>query len=374
MKYIIISSILLLSLSCTQKGKAVVVNTISIEDTIVSPKKVTLLFAGDLMQHITQIKAAFNGKEYDYSECFRYVKDEISNADIAIGNLEVTIGGKPYSGYPTFSAPDEFLFSIKDAGFDVLLTANNHCLDKGKKGLERTVMMMDSLNFIYAGCYINENERSQKYPLFLEKDGIRISLLNYTYGTNGLKQSPPNIVNYIDKEVMSKDIQAAKSQQPDVIIACMHWGDEYKLLPNKEQKDLTEWLFEQGVTHIIGGHPHVVQPMELRTDSLTEKQNIILYSLGNFISNMSAVNTDGGIMFKMELTKDSTSTYVSDCGYSSVWTAKKGPKRKNHTLIPANFPVDSLSTEEQGKMKVFLNNARNLFSKHNRNINEYTFY
>lgn len=372
MKHIVILLVSLLSLSCTQKGKAVVVHTAIEEDTLVAPKKVTLLFAGDLMQHITQIKAAFDGKRYDYSDCFKYVKDGISRADVAIANLEVTIGGKPYTGYPMFSAPDEFLFAAKDAGFDILLTANNHCLDRRKKGLERTIMMLDSLNIPYAGTYVNEEERRKKYPLLIEKNGIRVSLLNYTYGTNGMEITPPNIVNYIDKEVMAKDIEDAKAQQPDVIIACMHWGDEYKLLPNEEQKELTEWLFAQGVTHIIGGHPHVVQPMELRTDSLSGKQRIILYSLGNFISNMSAVNTDGGLVFGMELTKDST-TRVSDCGYSLVWTARKSATRRNHTLIPADFPADSLSTEERAKMKVFLNNARTLFDKHNIGIEEKYF-
>lgn len=341
---------------------------------MVTPKKLTLLFAGDLMQHITQIKAAFDGKKYDYSDCFKYVKDEVSRADFAIGNLEVTIGGKPYTGYPMFSAPDEFLFAVKDAGFDILLTANNHCLDRRKAGLERTILMMDSLGIPYAGAYTNEQERKQKYPLLIEKDGIRVSLLNYTYGTNGLEVSHPNVVNYIDKEVMARDIETAKSQQPDAIIACMHWGDEYKLLPNNEQKSLAAWLLAQGVTHIIGGHPHVVQPIELRTDTLTGKQNLLLYSLGNYISNMSAVNTDGGIMLRMELTKDGETTFISDCGYSFVWTAKKSATRKNHTLIPATFPADSLSTEERNKMKVFLNNARNLFRKHNTGIEEYTFY
>lgn len=106
--------------------------------------KVTLLFVGDLMQHQGQIDAARTPQGYDYSACFKLVKDEIDSADIAIGNLEVTLGGKPYKGYPQFSAPDEFLYAIRDAGFDVLLTANNHCLDRGQKGLERTIAKLDS--------------------------------------------------------------------------------------------------------------------------------------------------------------------------------------------------------------------------------------
>ena len=166
-------------------------------------KRITLLFVGDLMQHQAQIDAARtpDGK-YDYSSCFALVKEQISHADIAIGNLEVTLGGKPYRGYPTFSAPDEYLQAIKDAGFDVLLTANNHCLDRGKKGLERTIAQIDSLSIPYAGTYRNVAERTQRYPLFIRKKGFCIAILNYTYGTNGIKATPPNIVNYINKETI----------------------------------------------------------------------------------------------------------------------------------------------------------------------------
>ena len=163
--------------------------------TLFAQERITLLFVGDLMQHDEQIKAAKTPTGYDYTDCFKHLKEEISRADIAVGNLEVTLGGKPYRGYPSFSAPDEFLYAIKDAGFDVLMTANNHCLDKGSKGLERTIMMLDSLNLPYAGTYINEEKRRERYPLLVEKNGFRIVFLNYTYGTNGLEPVSPRIVN-----------------------------------------------------------------------------------------------------------------------------------------------------------------------------------
>ena len=258
--------------------------------TLFSQERITLLFVGDLMQHRAQIDAArtSDGK-YDYSPCFSLIKEEISCADIAIGNLEVTLGGKPYQGYPTFSAPDEYLQAIKDAGFDVLLTANNHCLDRGKTGLERTITQIESFSIPYAGTYRNAIERKQLYPLFIRKKGFCIAILNYTYGTNGIKVSAPNIVNYIDKKTILKDIHSAQAVRPDAIIACMHWGEEYQSLPNREQCELADWLLKQGVTHIIGSHPHVIQPMELRTNG--NQQHAIVYSLGNFISNMSAIQT-----------------------------------------------------------------------------------
>lgn len=366
---------LLLVFSCTptSNNKATAEETLP-EDTLVT-HRISLIFAGDLMQHEAQMKAARTAKgTYDYSGSFDYVKEEISKADIAFGNLEVTLGGKPYKAYPQFSAPDEYLGAIKDAGFDVLTTANNHCLDRYQRGLERTIMFLDSLRIPYFGTYVNAEERKRLYPLLLEKNGFRISMLTYTYDTNGIEVQAPNIVNYIDKEVMAKDIEDAKAQNPDLIIAFMHWGYEYKSLPNDEQKHLADWLIEQGVDHVIGGHPHVVQPLELRTDTVTGKQHVVVYSLGNFISNMRARRTDGGIMFKMDLSKDSV-LRLDNCGYSLVWAGKPQlVKKRVHTLIPADFPQDSLPQEARKQMKVFVDDARALFKKHNKGIDEYTFW
>jgi len=333
-----------------------------------------LLFVGDLMQHQGQINAARTAKGYDYSTCFEYVKEEIGRADFAIANLEVTLGGKPYKGYPAFSAPDEYLTAIHDAGFNVLVTANNHSLDRGRAGLERTIQLIDTLKIPHAGTYVNAEAREKQYPLLLEKNGFRIALLNYTYGTNGIPVTPPNIVNYIDTMIIAKDIEASKALQPDAIIACMHWGIEYQSLPNKEQKFLTDWLLQKGVSHIIGSHPHVVQPIEVRTDSLTNDKHLVVYSLGNYISNMSARRTDGGLMVRMELVKDST-TRLNNCEYSLVWTARPMQSgKKNHQLLPVNLPADSIPLQARNSLKIFTNDARTLFSKHNRGIKEYTFY
>lgn len=349
----------------------------SLPDTaIFIPQKLTLLFVGDLMQHQDQINAAYlpDGR-YDYSECFKYVKEEISKADIAIANLEVTLAGAPYKGYPLFSAPDEYLFAIKEAGFDVLLTANNHCLDRGRKGLERTVLMLDSLQIPYAGTYINKEARAEKYPLLMEQNGFRIALLNYTYGTNGIPITAPNVVNLIDKEIMEYDIETARTLQPDAVIVCIHWGYEYKLLPNQTQKELADWLLSKGVTHIIGAHPHVVQPMELRTDSVYGTRHLVVYSLGNFISNMQAPNTEGGAIVKLELTKDSDDiTRVSDCGYSLVWTMRPAVSSvKNHTLIPVDYSRDAISSGTNTRINRFTETVRPLFEKHNVEVEEYFF-
>lgn len=364
-------------ISCSGVAQEQVVSNSA--DTI-PPARITLLFAGDLMQHKPQINAARTPEgTYDYSPCFSLVKEQISKADIAIGNLEVPIGGKPYGGYPAFCAPDEYLYAIKEAGFDVLLTGNNHCLDRGKKGLERTILMLDSLQIPYAGTYKNEDERRQRYPLFIRKNGFHIAFLNYTYGTNGIKPTSPNIVNYIDKEIILQDIQAAQSFQPDVIIASMHWGNEYQLLPSKEQRQLADWLLAQGVTHIIGTHPHVIQPMQLRTDSITGTQHAVIYSLGNFISNMSKVNTDGGLTFTLELEKDTTTSgmpnpniRVSNCSYNLVWTGLPTlTKEKNYVLYPTDsISISKLPEIARNRLNIFMKNSRKFLQQHNAGIKE----
>lgn len=336
--------------------------------------KITLLFVGDLMQHQTQIDAARVGAVYDYSSCFKHVKNEISAADLAIGNFEVTLGGEPYSGYPAFSAPDEFLYAVKDAGFDVLLTGNNHCLDRGKKGLERTILMLDSLSIPYAGTYMNQEKRAENYPLLIEKNNFRIVLLNYTYGTNGPGVTRPNVVNYINKEQIKKDILKARRMMPDVIIACMHWGVEYRSLPERSERELADWLIEQGVDHVIGSHPHVIQPMEIVRDKHTPAKHVVAYSLGNFISNMSLVDTDGGAMVKLELQRVFRITRLTSCDYSLIWTSRPVLSgKKNYELYPAQFVDKEVKNEEVRRMKRFLQRARKLLDTHNKGIKEYFF-
>lgn len=360
--------------------------------------RITLLFVGDLMQHQAQIDAArTEDGTYNYTACFAKVKEQISKADLAIGNFEVTLGGKPYCGYPTFSAPDEYLAVIKDAGFDLLLTANNHCLDKGKKGLERTILMLDSLRMTHIGTYLNASQREKTYPLIIHKNGFRIAFLNYTYGTNGIPVRQPNIVNYINKKEILQDIRKAQAQCADAIIACMHWGEEYQSLPNKEQRELANWLIEHGVTHIIGSHPHVIQPIELLTEG--NQQHLIVYSLGNFISNMSAPRTDGGMMLTLQLEKNtfsiptrpfpllstlspkqatltyireaeegnfSITTRVADCHYTLVWTARpQQTQKKQFYLLPITRSSDSLPQIARNKLIFFTKEARKLMKEHN---------
>ena len=405
MKQLLLWMTLFLSFSCSshsQEGRDSFTST-SPADTLPAPLSVSpadtlpavsllsdtlrLLFVGDLMQHQGQIDAARTARGYDYSACFAYVKEVISQADFAVANLEVTLGGKPYRGYPAFSAPDEYLTAIHNAGFNVLLTANNHCLDRGRKGLERTLRLIDSLHIPAAGTYTDIEDRRTRYPLLLEKKGFRIALLNYTYGTNGIPVPSPAVVNLIDTTVIAQDIEKARQLHPDVLLACMHWGVEYQSLPGKEQQKLAQWLFAKGVDHIIGAHPHVVQPIEVHTDSLTRQKRLVAYSLGNFISNMSARRTDGGLMLQMEFVKNGAEkekksreeekrgAQLKKCEYYLVWTDRPiHSKKKNHQILPINFPADSLTINSRNLLNLFTKDTRKLLDKENKGIEEQFFY
>ena len=354
-----------------------------------SAQELTLLFAGDAMLHKNQIEQAFHEGKYDFSSYFEYIEPEASSADLAVVNLEVTLGGKPYKGYPMFSAPDEFAVALKNAGFNVFLTANNHALDKYSKGINRTIDVLDSLKVYRTGTFKNEEEREHVYPLIIEKKGIRIAFLNYTYGTNGLKPVFPCIVNYIDNDQIKKDIQKAREQRADIIIANMHWGLEYKLLPNKTQKQTADFLMKNGVDIVMGSHPHVVQPSEIIRDENGNIRRLIVYSLGNLISDMKATNTDGGQLMKLTLSRNEADGVVriNSCGYILHYTYKeRNDKSVVYRVLPISLVEEYIIPlfrkqihfpDQVSYMKLlkFTNNARKLFAEYNVGIFEYrTFF
>lgn len=328
--------------------------------------EVTLLFAGDAMQHKSQLDDAkqLDGS-YDYSNYFVEVEDQIQGVDIAVVNLESPLAGAPYTGYPMFCAPDEFAQSLKNAGFDIFLTANNHALDKKAKGLERTCEILDELNVLHTGTFKDSLERRIYYPLMLLEDGIRIAILNYTYGTNGMPVTPPNIVNLIDTTLIKQDIANAKKLGAHIIIANMHWGEEYILKQNKEQEKLANFLVAHGVRLVIGNHPHVVQPVDIRRDNKGAIESIIIYSLGNFVSGMRTTNTSGGMMAKIGLSKEPNQPVIIDYfDYSLVWTHK--PKVNgvytNFKLLPVEEYEGEQGKEQLGQnheeLEVFSRNAK----------------
>jgi len=326
--------------------------------------QLSLLFVGDIMGHNTQIVSAYcdASKNYDYSECFKYIKPEISKADIAFANLEVTLAGKPYKGYPQFSSPDELAVAIKDAGFDVLVDANNHACDRRKNGIVRTIKVLDSLSILHTGTYVNDSERNTLCPLLITKNNIRLAILNYTYGTNGISVPKPTIVNLLDSLVIQKDLEKAQALKPDKIIVITHWGTEYENLPNARQKRWCKFLQANGADIIIGSHPHVIQPMVW--DSIDD--NFVVYSLGNFISNQRATPKDGGLILKLNLEKIGNKTRLANVNYLFSWVYRPKIGSKYHfMIIPAAEyedmpPFFQADTAAYPKMLQFLDYERKL--------------
>lgn len=330
-------------------------------------KRVSLLFAGDAMQHMPQVHSArTDDGSYRYDTCFYLVKAKIAAADIAGINFETTLGRKPYSGYPLFSSPDAFALALNDAGFNIFFQANNHALDRGRKGLERTIDILDSIGIKHTGTFKSEETRRLYYPLMIIKNGIRIAFLNYVYDTNGLAVKPPNIVNLIDSNLIKRDLRHTQLYNPDIIIAQMHWGEEYHTTPSPQQKSMAALLLRHGVRIVIGHHPHVIQPLKVKKEHGVI-QSAVYYSLGNFISNQQRVHTDGGMLAEIVISKsdDSSPVIIESCDYSFVWVRKKYSKGKiNYQLIPSwNDKNGTMAVEEKQKMDTFTGNAERIVKK-----------
>lgn len=226
----------------------------------------------------------------DHREFFKNIATPMREADIAIANMEMTLAGKPYSGYPAFSAPEYIApYMADDCGVDVFLTANNHVTDKGKEGLLRTMGiydgLKDSLGLKVTGVARDERELLDTYPLILKRKGFKIALVNATYGTNtGLGTEWPKI-NRLKREEMHGAFKRAREAGADFIVALPHWGEEYHLRHSKEQEELATWMVDEGADVIVGGHPHVVQ------DTTHINGVPVIYSLGNAVSNQAFPNT-----------------------------------------------------------------------------------
>ena len=348
---------------------------------VVEENEVSLLFIGDIMQHGPQIRAAYIDSldTYDYTSCFAPIAPIAKANDFTIANLELTLAGEPFSGYPQFSAPDQLANAIKETGIGYLVTANNHSCDRHKKGIERTIYVLDSLGIPHTGTFTDETNRAKNNILWLEKNGIRIALLNYTYGTNGIPAPSPTIVNIIDSVTIKADIKAAQQLNPDKIIIFTHWGDEYQMLPNAFQKLYANLCLKYGADYVIGSHPHVLQPMERFYDTVSKKENVVVYSLGNFVSNQRERYKDGGAMFKLVLHKDPTtgSTQIKQSGYFLTWVDKKEVNGKNsYAIYPVSqYENDSITLDKQAlkQLQLFRDDSRELFEKHSTNVSEYVF-
>ncbi len=305
------------------------IDDIEEEAIIVEPTitNISILGVGDIMFHQPQIKAgSLGGDEYDFRPMFEYVKEYIQEADLALGNYEtVSFSDRSYTGYPRFNSPVETIQALEYAGFDILSTANNHSLDQGKAGIISTIEAINSHGLKHIGTNVDKDEE----PLIVDVEGIKIGVLSYTFGLNGLDslltaEELEYMVNLIDEEKIQYEIQLLKDADVDIIVSYIHWGHEYHHNPSEEQINLGQKMIDWGVNIVFGSHPHVVQKPEIvERDG---KDNLIIYSMGNFLSNqrentMGNSYSEDGVMVKIGIEKssDTNETIIKEIEYIPTW-------------------------------------------------------
>lgn len=307
-------------------------------------QEIVLVFGGDMMGHGPLINAAYDKVEekHNYLPWFKYLSPYIQSADYAIANLEVTLAGPPYTGYPQFSSPDEYASNIFEAGFSALVTANNHSQDRGAEGLIRTIEVLDKLKIPHTGTFKDTQSFESAYPLMVTIKGIKVAFLNATYGTNGLIVKHPTMVNMLDSTWMKKAILKARSLGAEIVIPIVHWGVEYQSHENKEQQNMAQFLADQGVDAIVGMHPHVVQPIyEIKSKS--GKKVPVAFSLGNFVSNQRDRYQNGGILFRLSFEKKRDKISLRGHDYLPFWVHRVREGEQDSTFKRGYFML----TEKQ---------------------------
>lgn len=332
------------------------------ENVAEKPVNLEIVCVGDIMVHEPQIASQYDAETgiYDYNNNFKYIKKYIDKADLAICNFEGTFGGKPYSGYPAFSTPDELSAALKATGFDVAITANNHMLDTGNSGVIRTLEVLRAARLTTSGSRINPSE--PRYSICKVK-GVNVGIVSYTYESPGSGADVAINGNYIsdetaqlinsfsynrlegDLEKIKIVIDEAKKEGADIIVLYLHWGEEYQQVPNKWQEQIVKSAVEEMKVDIIfASHTHVIQKMEMVKSETTGKNVPVFYSMGNFISNQREETvqnrfTEQGMIARVELeymvgTGDMLSVKMS---YTPTWVDKY--KRAGKTVYEV-IPLD----------------------------------
>ena len=331
------------------------------------PITVTLGCTGDILIHNPILKA-YSPSGYDFNDMFKYVNSYFSKYDYMVANLEVTLGGenRAYSGYPVFNTPDTIVDALKQSGVDMLLTANNHCYDTGKNGFNRTVEVLNQKQIDHIGT------RSETDLPYLVKDvnGIKFGLINYTYETpryngrktlNGLAMQSEvetlvNSFNYSDLDAfyteLATHIESMKTDGAEVVMLYIHWGNEYKTSPNSYQTSMAKRIADLGVDVIVGGHPHVVEPIEIIKSEVTGKQTVCLYSMGNAVSNqriafmrLKTGHTEDGVIFETTFTKNPDGSIILDkINIVPTWVNMHTDSSKHYHMLPLDKSLDWQST------------------------------
>lgn len=299
-------------------------------------EKITLGAIGDILIHDTVYEDAFTGEGYDFTPMFSLVKDELLKPDLLLANQETILGGVEMglSSYPAFNSPVEVGEALLGSGVDIVSTANNHSLDRSEIGVISSIRNLESVGLPYVGSF--KDKEDQNKLRILNKNGIRIGFLSYTYGTNGIPvpTGKDYLVNLIDKDKMREEISAAK-ELSDLVVMSIHWGNEYQRFPNQDQEDLAQYLVNQGVDVIFGHHPHVLQPMEW-LQAADGRKALVVYSLGNFLSGQMWDYKDLGGMATVDILKEispnGTKITVTNAQFIPTFVSSK--RQKDYTIVP----------------------------------------
>lgn len=343
------------------KGKVFEINATKIANDDSSVKNITISAIGDIMAHDDQLKAQFdkNTNTYSFNNNFKYVKPYISNSDLAIGNLETTLAGPKakYSSFPKFNSPDELADAIKDSGVDIVSTINNHTYDRGSDGVYRTLDVLNSKDIEHVGTQKNDEDENF---LIKDVDGVKLGITAYSYGQvygsttalNGLNidyndLNNLNIFNssYVDIAFneIKDTLDVMNNKESDLQVVILHWGDEYTRQPNEFQKELAKKLCDYGVDIIIGSHPHMVQPIEMIKSDENDNETLVIYSLGNFLSNqrneiLNKKYTEDGVIANIGINKNLNTgeTKISNVEYIPTWVNKYNNKngKLTYEIIP----------------------------------------
>jgi len=340
---------------------------------------ISISVVGDLMCHGPQFEYARVGKDsFDFSPVYRNVKKYLESSDFTFGNLETVTAGKEskgYTGYPFFNTPASYITALKDVGFDLLVTANNHSLDRSEKGIIRTINEIDSRNLKYVGTYKSQRDRDS--IRIFDVKGIKIAVLAYSYGTNGnpIPKGKNYLINLIDYELIDNDIQSAKANLAELVLVHFHFGEEYKREPTQFQRDVVNKTIELGADIIIGGHPHVLQPINFyKTNNAKLDSGFVAYSMGNFFSNQRDRYKDAGMILTIDIKKDfvNNKIEISEVKYLPTWVFKGNTtKGKEYLIVPSTNITDttiSLTKTQNEKMNQAFNDIRYIITKYTNNV------
>lgn len=344
-----------------------------------SVSEISINLVGDLMCHLPQTNnAKLSNTEYDFNPSFEYIKPYLQDADITIGNLETTFAGtnQPYAGYPAFNSPDSYCTALKNAGFDFLVTANNHSMDTREAGLLRTIDVIKKHNLGYAGTYLNQRDHDSIRILNIK--GIKLGILNYTYGTNGSYPASEHkyMLNVIDSAGIVSAVKLAKQKGADIVLVFYHMGLENVTEPTQAQKDAVRFALEAGAALVIGAHPHMIGPTQKVYSQTIKDTAFVAYSLGNFLSNQYWRYTDAGVILKLVVQKNYTkhTTRFKDANYIPTWVYRGDGAKKMHILFPAQWGNDTsklpdfITNSHKQKMLEAFDDTKMILTKYNSEL------